>query len=140
MTYNPYKKAIDLCKTEPDEVPYGQICSCNPSNGGSGICGCVMANTMVQNPKKYTTFTTKNFQIDISDYQKEVEKRTAEEIVEKNKKINILTSLIEVIKNDHPEFEEENTTGWDLLENAKNWLDELKNKHKNKIHESNSTH
>ena len=112
---------------EPDEVPYGQICSCNPSNGGSGICGCVMANTMVQNPKKYTTFTTKNFQIDISDYQKEVEKRTAEEIVEKNKKINILTSLIEVIKNDHPEFEEENTTGWDLIENAKTWLEELKN-------------
>lgn len=131
MTYNPYKKAIDLCKTEPDEVPYGDICSCNPKNGGSGICGCVMGNRMVQNPKKYNSssynyISGTNIEISIEDYQKEVEKRTAEEIVEKNKKINILTSLIEVIKNDHPEFEEENTTGWDLLENAKNWLDELK--------------
>lgn len=36
---------------EPLEVPYGEICSCNPKNGGSGICGCVMGNTMVRNPK-----------------------------------------------------------------------------------------
>ena len=134
MTYNPYKKAIDLCKTEPDEVPYGEICSCNRKNGGSGICGCVMANRMVQNPKKYnsstfdyiTTANTTNIELDIEDYEKEVEKRTAEEIVEKNRKINILASLIEVVDNDNPEFSEENTTGWDLLENAKNWLEELK--------------
>jgi len=39
--------------SEPDEVPYGSICFCNPTNGGSGICGCIMANTMVPNPKKY---------------------------------------------------------------------------------------
>jgi len=38
---------------EPDEVPYGSICPCNPANGGSGICGCVMGNKMVPNPKKY---------------------------------------------------------------------------------------
>jgi hypothetical protein len=134
MTYNPYKKAIDLCKTEPDEVPYSEICSCNPKNGGSGICGCVMGNRMVQNPKKYnsskfdyiTTTSTTNIELDIKDYEKEVEKRTAEEIVEKNRKINILSSLIEVVENDNPEFSEENTTGWDLLENAKNWLEELK--------------
>jgi hypothetical protein len=112
---------------EPDEVPYGQICSCNPSNGGSGICGCIMGNKMVPNPKKFgsstntNTFTTFYFKEDI-------EKRKAEEIVDKNKKINILTSLIEVVKNDHPEFDEENTTGWDLIENANIWLDELKNK------------
>lgn len=37
----------------PDEVPYGSICPCNPTNGGSGICGCVMGNRMVPNPKKY---------------------------------------------------------------------------------------
>lgn len=37
----------------PDEVPYGEICSCNPKNGGNGICGCVMGNQMVKNPKKY---------------------------------------------------------------------------------------
>ena len=134
MTYNPYKKAIDLCKTEPDEVPYSEICSCSPKNGGSGICGCVMGNRMVQNPKKYnsstfdyiTTTSTTNIELDIKDYEKEVEKRTAEEIVEKNRKINILASLIEVVENDNPEFSEENTTGWDLLENAKNWLEELK--------------
>ena len=40
---------------EPDEVPYHSICSCNPQNGGSGICGCIMANEMVRNPKKYQT-------------------------------------------------------------------------------------
>jgi hypothetical protein len=39
--------------SEPDEVLYGSICSCNPKNGGSGICGCIMGNTMVPNPKKY---------------------------------------------------------------------------------------
>jgi hypothetical protein len=39
--------------TEPDQVPYGSICPCNPANGGSGICGCVMGNKMVPNPKKY---------------------------------------------------------------------------------------
>lgn len=132
MTYNPYKKAIDLCKTEPDEVPYGEICSCNPKNGGSGICGCVMGNRMVQNPKKYNSLNYNlisgtNIELDIKDYDKEVEKRMVEEIVEKNRKINILSSLIEVVENDNPEFSEENTTGWDLLENAKNWLEELKN-------------
>jgi hypothetical protein len=37
----------------PDEVPYGEVCGCNPKNGGSGICGCVMGNKMVPNPKKY---------------------------------------------------------------------------------------
>lgn len=135
MTYNPYKKAIDLCKTEPDEVPYGETCSCNPKNGGSGICGCVMANRMVPNPKKHgypkTNFTTTtDFIIDIDGegYIKEVEKRDAEEIIKTNVKINILSSLIEIIGNNHPEFEEENTTGWDMMEAAKKWLEELKNK------------
>jgi len=37
----------------PDEVPFSEICSCNPKNGGSGICGCVIGMEMVQNPKKY---------------------------------------------------------------------------------------
>lgn len=39
--------------SEPDEVPYGELCSCNPKNGGSGVCGCIMGNKMVPNPKKY---------------------------------------------------------------------------------------
>ena len=41
--------------SEPDEVPYASICFCNPTNGGSGICGCIMGNKMVPNPKKYGT-------------------------------------------------------------------------------------
>ena len=46
---------------EPDEVPYHSICSCNPQNGGSGICGCIMGNKMVRNPKTYqTTLGTAN--------------------------------------------------------------------------------
>jgi hypothetical protein len=34
-----------------DKVPYYTICNCNPENGGSGICGCTIGNTMVNNPK-----------------------------------------------------------------------------------------
>ena len=45
--------SISLTSSEPDEVPYASICSCNPKNGGSGICGCIMCNKMVPNPKKY---------------------------------------------------------------------------------------
>jgi hypothetical protein len=30
-----------------DKVPYHTICGCNTANGGNGICGCVMANKMV---------------------------------------------------------------------------------------------
>ncbi len=52
---------IPILTDEPDEVPFGSICSCNPKNGGSGICGCIMGNTMVRNPKKYlTTLGTAN--------------------------------------------------------------------------------
>jgi len=27
---------------------FGDLCSCNPKNGGSGICGCVMANQEIK--------------------------------------------------------------------------------------------
>jgi hypothetical protein len=61
--YHP--KTIEVPVYTPDEVPYGEICSCNPKNGGSGICGCIMGNKMVPNPKKYSgytsTTTTNNF-------------------------------------------------------------------------------
>jgi hypothetical protein len=120
---------------EPDEVPYGETCSCHPKNGGNGICGCVMGSRMVPNPKKYgqpkTNFTTTtdfNITIDKNGYIKELEKRDAESIVEKNRKINILNTLIQIVESEHPEFKEEHTTGWDLIENAKLWLEELKNK------------
>jgi hypothetical protein len=33
--------------TDNDMVTYGEICSCNPKNGGSGICGCVIGNKLV---------------------------------------------------------------------------------------------
>jgi hypothetical protein len=46
-----------------DKVPYNTICECNPKNGGSGICGCTMANMMVDrspitNIPYYTTTST----------------------------------------------------------------------------------
>ena len=44
-----------MCNFNDDMVPYSTTCSCNPKNGGSGFCGCIMANTMVPNPKKYGT-------------------------------------------------------------------------------------
>ena len=60
-----------LPTNEPDEVMYGELCSCNPKNGGSDICGCVMGNKMVPNPKKYThpvsnwgTTTTDKIELD----------------------------------------------------------------------------
>jgi hypothetical protein len=60
---------IPILTDEPDEVPYHSICSCNPRNGGSGICGCIMANKMVPNPKKYQTTlgtaTTNTARIDL---------------------------------------------------------------------------
>ena len=34
-------------KGNSDLVPYHTICSCNPANGGNGICGCVIGNKMV---------------------------------------------------------------------------------------------
>lgn len=32
---------------DSDRVPYHTLCSCNPANGGSGLCGCTMANKLV---------------------------------------------------------------------------------------------
>lgn len=32
----------------PEMVPYSEICPCNPKNGGSGMCGCTIGNTMVK--------------------------------------------------------------------------------------------
>lgn len=48
----------------PGKVPYNTICGCNPNNGGSGICGCTMANKLVDPPaagvqlKGWTTTVT----------------------------------------------------------------------------------
>jgi len=48
-----------------------------------------------------------------------------EKLSEQNK-LDILETLLIIIQQDHPEFDEEYTTGWDVVENAKIWLDELK--------------
>lgn len=39
-------------------VPYHTICSCNPANGGSGICGCVIGNKLVPSDSKNNIYTT----------------------------------------------------------------------------------
>lgn len=64
------------CGTDPEKVPYASICSCNPANGGSGICGCIIGNHMVPNPKLPGTLdnlsrtTTANTFVVDSDYMK----------------------------------------------------------------------
>ena len=44
--------------TADDKVPYGTICGCNPANGGSGICGCIMGNKLVPRDRKSNIYTT----------------------------------------------------------------------------------
>jgi hypothetical protein len=41
-----------------DFVPYNTICPCNPANGGSGVCGCTMANQMVKKGGRIITSTS----------------------------------------------------------------------------------
>lgn len=43
---------FEITGDKDDMVPYGELCSCNPKNGGSGICGCVMANKLVPRNSK----------------------------------------------------------------------------------------
>jgi hypothetical protein len=43
-----YRNPVDSSK-----VPYSTLCSCNPANGGSGICGCIQGNKLVE--KDYLT-------------------------------------------------------------------------------------
>lgn len=45
--------------TSNDEmVPYSQICPCNTANGGGGVCGCIMGNTMIPKNLKSNLYTT----------------------------------------------------------------------------------
>lgn len=50
-----YIMGVDPYKEE--KVPYHTICSCNPNNGGSGICGCTIANEMVDKNIKHFIVT-----------------------------------------------------------------------------------
>lgn len=52
---------------DDDMVPYGEICSCNPKNGGSGICGCVMGNTMVPRKRGYGNLTNNGSDIKLTN-------------------------------------------------------------------------
>lgn len=49
----PLYESFNFLNNQPEEVPYSSICGCNPINGGSGVCGCTLGNTMVKNPKTY---------------------------------------------------------------------------------------
>ena len=42
-----YNRQPSIVYTNEGKVPYNELCSCNPKNGGSGICGCTMANQIV---------------------------------------------------------------------------------------------
>ena len=60
IDYTPsYPLSSPIPYTTNDEmVPYGTICGCNPSNGGSGICGCIMGNKLVPRDRKSNIYTT----------------------------------------------------------------------------------
>ena len=42
-----YMQGVTNISTDTAMIPYHELCSCNPKNGGSGICGCVMGNKLV---------------------------------------------------------------------------------------------
>lgn len=59
---NPFTP-LDVRPAETNDdgkVPFHEVCSCNPKNGGSGVCGCVMPNQMVYPTTKrnWGTLTT----------------------------------------------------------------------------------
>ena len=42
-----YTQGVTNISTNTEMIPFYELCSCNPKNGGSGICGCVMGNKLV---------------------------------------------------------------------------------------------
>jgi len=50
----------DYPHTGDDLVHYREICSCNPKNGGNGICGCVIGNELVPRSFGKTLNTLRN--------------------------------------------------------------------------------
>lgn len=43
-------------------VPFHEVCGCNPKNGGSGICGCIMGSKLVsRNYNKYFSHSTSTY-------------------------------------------------------------------------------
>jgi hypothetical protein len=56
--FESYKSPV-LPKRE--KVPYFTLCSCNPMNGGSGVCGCTMGNSMVYPPTDFFDSNDPNY-------------------------------------------------------------------------------
>ena len=55
-------------------VPYNTICGCSPTNGGSGICGCVMPNKLVPRDRKSNIYTSTSENIPFNWQYKETNK------------------------------------------------------------------
>jgi hypothetical protein len=53
--FNILSSQAPLLNRNPVDSPKVPICSCNPANGGSGICGCIQGNKLVE--KDYLTRT-----------------------------------------------------------------------------------
>lgn len=72
---NPYITPY-LVSDDEEMVAYGTYCSCNPANGGSGLCGCIMGNQLVPKRKGYipgtitTINTTANGQLNMDTFTK----------------------------------------------------------------------
>jgi hypothetical protein len=75
---------------------YSEICPCNPANGGSGICGCVMGNDLVDDNIGYTITSTTSTNIDISAKKQSVVEWLFQEIVRNN--FNLGRDLFEKAK------------------------------------------
>lgn len=51
----PYYPAVSPAPAIP--TIYADVCSCNPKNGGSGICGCTIGNKLLPEPNQSNTYT-----------------------------------------------------------------------------------
>jgi hypothetical protein len=47
FTPNTFVNPTPYDSRKDDLVPYWTTCSCNPINGGDGVCGCVMGDKLV---------------------------------------------------------------------------------------------
>lgn len=45
--FNILSSQVPLLNRNPVDSPKVPICSCNPTNGGGGICGCIRGNELV---------------------------------------------------------------------------------------------
>jgi len=41
-----------------EKIHYWELCECNPENGGSGICGCIIGNTLIDKIQTVTIAST----------------------------------------------------------------------------------